>query len=155
MSKSALRRALRDPATLRHLATTALSAGATPDERDGALALLELAAEDGTAPAPLAVATPAQGPPAITHLSQLLSAEHIAALARFDQAQRAAAQEAEAAVERAWDAWETEHFVAGTRPREAAPATAPPGDELGLGLRPGPDLRRMGYGDGSTTVAST
>ncbi len=157
MSESALRRALRDPATLHHLATTALSAAATPDERAGALALLELAGEDGTAPAPPAVATPAAGSAAITHMAQLLSAEERAALARFDHAQRAAGEAAEAERERAWQDWESAHLAAGSRPQEAALGAAPP-DDYWAWLRPeGPDLADVheGYGDNSTTVAPT
>ncbi len=156
---SRLRRALRDPATLRSLAHTALSSASTAEEREGALALLELAGEDGTAPAPVVVATPAPIPPVVAHMSQLLSAEERAALAQFegglDHAQRAAGEAAEAR----WDAFESEAFTAGRRPQEAALAATTPADDYWAWLRPeaGDVDVRQGYGDGdgSTTVAPT
>lgn len=143
MSTPALARALQDPATLRHLASTAMSAAATDEERSGALALLELAVEAGTATAPPAVATPAPTPPAtmpippvVTHLHQVLPASTLSALSSWDHAQRAAGEAAEAERDRLWDEWEAAHFAAGSRPSEAASAATPPDDDYWAWLHP-------------------
>ena len=108
-------------------------------------------------PAPQPTAPPA--PVAFTHLSQLLPASTIAALARLEQVQQEATAAAEAASEAAWASWERNAGMARLETHDAAGSAlaAPTADHLAW-LRPdSADLSdvRCGYGDGSTTVATS
>ncbi len=117
-------------------------------------ALQRLAAE-ATASSPPATPAPAPAPtlPApITHLSQLLTAEQIAALALLEQARQAAAQTADADVEQAWSSWEANAGMARPQavdaPAGSAMAAAGTEDHLAW-LRPDPaDVTDVRYGWG-------
>lgn len=155
MSTSTLAAAL-EPGELHRLALTATSPSATPAQRAGAAALLEVLAAAGAA-SPSAAPLPGTTaiPPVVTDVRQVLAASTLSGLAQLDERQRTAALAAELAAEAAWADWErTAGMVrsAGCGPvAEQAPA-----DELAwLAGGPGVDDVRLGYGDGSTTVATT
>jgi hypothetical protein len=153
MSTSDLAAAL-EPGELHRLALTATSLSATPAQRVGAAALLELlaagAVSPSTAPPP---GTPAI-PPVVTDLRQFLPPSTLSGLAQLDDRQRGAALAGEVASEAAWAAWE--HDAGMVRPAGCGPvAEQAPADELAW-MAGGPDLDdvRLGYGDSSTTVAT-
>lgn len=158
MSTSALRAVLQ-PGELHRLAVTATSAAASPTQRAGAAALLEVLATEAVPSSPPATPVSAPAGSAITSLSQLLDADTVAALARLEASQRAAAEAAEADVEAAWFSWERNAGMARPRGHDApaGSALAAAAEDLAW-LRPDPvDLTdvRYGWGDGSTAVAPT
>jgi hypothetical protein len=155
MSTSALRAAL-EPGELHRLARTAASPSATPAQRAGAAALLEVlaganVAPSGSPPAPATMPIPQ----VVTDLHQVLSPSTLSALAQLDERQRAKALADELASEDAWADWE--HDAAMMRPAGCGPLDDhPPADELAwLAGGYGVDDVRLGYGDSSTTVATT
>jgi hypothetical protein len=143
MDTSALAAAL-EPGELHRLALTASSPSATPAQRVGAAALLEVLASAGAAvtPAPPPETTI---PAVVTDLRQLLPPSTLSGLAQLDERQRTAALAVEVASEAAWADWE--HDAGMVRPAGCGPAADHP-DELAW-LAAGPDLDdvRLGYGD--------
>lgn len=153
MSTSALAAAL-EPGELHRLAVTATSSSATPAQRVGAAALLELLAAGTASPsAPPAPETPTI-PRVVTDLAQVLPASTLSALAELDERQRSAEVAAEASAEAAWAAWEDNAGMVRSAGCGPVLEQAPPDELAWLAGGPNLDDVRLGYGDTSTVVAS-
>ncbi len=156
MSTSALRAALQ-PDELHRLARTAVSPGASPDQRAGAVALLELLAAESGGGTPT-TAPPPSGtmpvPPVVEHLHQVLPASTLEGLAQLRAAEAAAGRSEAHTFEEAADAFEDAAGM--VRPERYGTgdvsALSGPASELAW-LGGDVDLAEVRFGYGDATVA--